>query len=184
MKVLPSLDNIVNGEVTIESLKKVQVEDILGREAVVPQEKLLKKNIKGKNVLVTGAGGSIGSELCRQILELSASKIVLIENSEFNIYSVHQELLKSKKRVEIIPKLATVTNLQQVNQIIKEHEINTIFHAAAYKHVPMVEMNISEGVYNNVIGTYNVTKAALDNNVENMLLISTDKAVRLSLIHI
>ena len=178
VKVLPSVDNIVNGEVTIESLKKVQVEDILGREAVVPQEKLLKKNIKGKNILVTGAGGSIGSELCRQIFELSPSKIVLIENSEFNIYSVHQELLKSKKRAEIIPKLATVTNLQQVNQIIKEHEINTIFHAAAYKHVPMVEMNISEGVYNNVIGTYNVAKAALDNNVENMLLISTDKAVR------
>ena len=178
VKVLPSVDNIINGEVTIESIKKVQVEDILGREAVVPQEKLLKKNIKGKNILVTGAGGSIGSELCRQILELSPSKIVLIENSEFNIYSVHQELLKSKKRAEIIPKLATVTNFQQVNQIIKEHEINTIFHAAAYKHVPMVEMNISEGVYNNVIGTYNVAKAALDNNVENMLLISTDKAVR------
>ena len=178
VKVLPSVDNIINGEVTIESIKKVQVEDILGRDAVVPQEKLLKKNIKAKNVLVTGAGGSIGSELCRQILELSPSKIVLIENSEFNIYSVHQELLKSKKRFEIIPKLATVTNLQQVNQIIKEHEINTIFHAAAYKHVPMVEMNISEGVYNNVIGTYNVAKAALDNNVENMLLISTDKAVR------
>jgi len=178
VKVLPSVDNIINGEVTIESIKKVQVEDILGRDAVVPQEKLLKKNIKAKNVLVTGAGGSIGSELCRQILELSPSKIVLIENSEFNIYSVHQELLKSKKKFEIIPKLATVTNLQQVNQIIKEHEINTIFHAAAYKHVPMVEMNISEGVYNNVIGTYNVAKAALDNNVENMLLISTDKAVR------
>ena len=178
VKVLPSVDNIINGEVTIESIKKVQVEDILGRDAVVPQEKLLKKNIKAKNVLVTGAGGSIGSELCRQILELSPSKIVLIENSEFNIYSVHQELLKSKKRSEIIPKLATVTNLQQVNQIIKEHEINTIFHTAAYKHVPMVEMNISEGVYNNVIGTYNVAKAALDNNVENMLLISTDKAVR------
>jgi len=178
VKVLPSVDNIVNGEVTIDSIKKVQVEDILGREAVVPQEKLLKKNIKGKNVLVTGAGGSIGSELCRQILELSPRKIVLIENSEFNIYSVHQELLKSRKRADIIPKLATVTNLQQVNQIVKEHEINTIFHAAAYKHVPMVEMNISEGVYNNVIGTYNVAKAALDNNVENMLLISTDKAVR------
>ena len=143
-----------------------------------PKENLLKKNIKGKNILITGAGGSIGSELCRQILNLSPKKIVLFENSEFNLYSIHQELLQSRKRSEIIPKLATVTNLYQINKVISENQINTIFHAAAYKHVPMVEMNISEGVYNNVIGTYNVAKAAIENKVENMLLISTDKAVR------
>jgi len=178
VKVLPSVDNIVNGEVTIDSIKHVQVEDILGRDSVPPQENLLKKNIKGKNILVTGAGGSIGSELCRQILELSPKKIVLFENSEFNLYSVHQELNRSKKRAEIIPKLATVTNFHQINKVISDYEVNTIFHAAAYKHVPMVEMNISEGVYNNVIGTYNVAKAAKENKVENMLLISTDKAVR------
>jgi len=178
VKVLPSLDNIVNGEVTIDSIKHVQVEDILGRDAVDPKENLLKKNIKGKNILITGAGGSIGSELCRQILNLSPKKIVLFENSEFNLYSIHQELLQSRKRSEIIPKLATVTNLYQINKVISENQINTIFHAAAYKHVPMVEMNISEGVYNNVIGTYNVGKAAIENKVENMLLISTDKAVR------
>ena len=98
VKVLPSVDSIVNGEVTIDSIKHVQVEDILGRTPVSPQQSLLKKNIKGKNVLVTGAGGSIGSELCRQILELSPKKIVLFENSEYNLYSVHQELLRSKKR--------------------------------------------------------------------------------------
>ncbi len=178
VKVLPSVDNIVNGEVTIDSIKHVQVEDILGRDAVDPKENLLKKNIKGKNILITGAGGSIGSELCRQILNLSPKKIVLFENSEFNLYSIHQELLQSRKRSEIIPKLATVTNLYQINKVISENQINTIFHAAAYKHVPMVEMNISEGVYNNVIGTYNVAKAAIENKVENMLLISTDKAVR------
>ena len=178
VKVLPSLDNIVNGEVTIDSIKHVQVEDILGRDAVDPKENLLKKNIKGKNILITGAGGSIGSELCRQILNLSPKKIVLFENSEFNLYSIHQELLQSRKISEIIPKLATVTNLYQINKVISENQINTIFHAAAYKHVPMVEMNISEGVYNNVIGTYNVAKAAIENKVENMLLISTDKAVR------
>lgn len=177
VKVLPSVDNIVNGEVTIDSIKHVDVEDILVRNPVKPQEKLLKQNIKEKNILVTGAGGSIGSELCRQILELGPKRLILFENSEFNLYSVHQELL-SKKRTEIIPKLATVTNLHQINKVISENEINTIFHAAAYKHVPMVEMNVSEGVYNNVIGTYNVAKAAKDNNVENMLLISTDKAVR------
>ena len=178
VKVLPSVDSIVNGEVTIDSIKHVQVEDILGRTPVSPQESLLKKNIKGKNVLVTGAGGSIGSELCRQILELSPKKIVLLENSEYNLYSVHQELLRSKKRAEIIPKLATVTNSQHLNQIISSYNIDTIYHAAAYKHVPMVEMNISEGVYNNVIGTYNVAKSAKENKVENMILISTDKAVR------
>jgi FlaA1/EpsC-like NDP-sugar epimerase len=178
VKILPSVDNIVNGKVSIESIKHVDVEDILGREAVKPQENLLKKNIKGKNILITGAGGSIGSELCRQILELSPKKILLYENSEFNLYSVHQELLKSRKQAEIIPKLATVTNFSQIKSVVSEYEINTIFHAAAYKHVPIVEMNISEGVYNNVVGTYNVAKAAKDNNVENMLLISTDKAVR------
>jgi len=156
----------------------VDVEDILGRDPVKPQEELLKQNIKEKNILVTGAGGSIGSELCRQILELSPKKLILFENSEFNLYSIHQELSKSKKKADIIPKLATVTNFHQINKVISENEINTIFHAAAYKHVPMVEMNVSEGVYNNVIGTYNVAKAAKDNNVENMLLISTDKAVR------
>ena len=178
VKVLPSVDNIVNGEVTIDSIKHVQVEDILGRDAVDPKENLLKKNIKGKNILITGAGGSIGSELCRQILNLGPKKIVLFENSEFNLYSIHQELSQSSKRSEIIPKLATVTNLHQINKVISENQINTIFHAAAYKHVPMVEMNISEGVYNNVIGTYNVAKSASENGVENMILISTDKAVR------
>lgn len=178
VKVLPSVDNIVNGEVTIDSIKHVQVEDILGRDAVVPKESLLKKNIKGKNILITGAGGSIGSELCRQILNLGPKKIVLFENSEFNLYSIHQELSQNRKRSEIIPKLATVTNFYQINKVISENQINTIFHAAAYKHVPMVEMNISEGVYNNVVGTYNVAKSAIENKVENMLLISTDKAVR------
>tara|TARA_B100001287_G_scaffold276585_1_gene288009 strand:+ start:474 stop:2324 length:1851 start_codon:yes stop_codon:yes gene_type:complete len=178
VKVLPSVDNIVNGEVTIDSIKHVQVEDILGRIPVAPQESLLKKNIKGKNILVTGAGGSIGSELSRQILELSPKTLVLFENSEFNLYSVHQELKRSKKRAEIIPKLATVTNFHQVNKVILEYKIDTIYHAAAYKHVPMVEMNISEGVYNNVIGTYNVAKAAKNNKVQSMILISTDKAVR------
>ena len=178
VKVLPSVDNIVNGEVTIDSIKHVEVEDILGRTAVLPQQNLLKKNITEKNILITGAGGSIGSELCRQIQDLNPNTIVLYENSEYNLYSVHQELLRFKENINIIPKLATVTNFQQINQVIKEYEINTIFHAAAYKHVPMVEMNISEGVYNNVIGTYNVAKSARENQVDNMLLISTDKAVR------
>ena len=131
VKVLPSVDNIVNGEVTIDSIKHVQVEDILGRDAVAPKENLLKKNIKDKNILITGAGGSIGSELCRQIFNLGPKKVVLFENSEFNLYSIHQELSQSRQRFEIIPKLATVTNFHQINKVISEYQINTIFHAAS-----------------------------------------------------
>ena len=178
VKILPSVDNIVNGEVTIDNIKHVDVEDILGRDPVKPQPSLLKRNISSKHILVTGAGGSIGSELCRQIIHLSPQKLILYENSEFNLYSIHQELISYNKQIEIIPILGTVTNYNQISHVISKYEINTIFHAAAYKHVPMVEMNISEGVYNNVIGTYYVAKASRDHNVENMTLISSDKAVR------
>ena len=178
VKVLPSVSSIVNGEVSIESIKKVKVEDILGRHAVEPKQSLLKKNISGKSVMITGAGGSIGSELCRQILELSPKKVILFDHSEFNLYSIHQELSKSRKRAQIIPVLADVTDAKKVSKIIQEEKIHTIYHAAAYKHVPMVEMNAVEGVYNNVVGTYNMAIAAQENDIENLVLISTDKAVR------
>ncbi|MBF90979.1 MAG: polysaccharide biosynthesis protein [Flavobacteriales bacterium] len=178
VKVLPSISSIVKGEVSIESIKKVKVEDILGRHAVEPKKSLLKKNISGKNVMITGAGGSIGSELCRQVLDLSPKKVILFEHSEFNLYSIHQELSKSRKRAQIIPVLADVTNAKKVSKIIQEEGVHTIYHAAAYKHVPMVEMNAVEGVYNNAVGTYNVAIAAQNNDVENLVLISTDKAVR------
>ena len=178
VKVLPSISSIVNGEVSIESIKKVKVEDILGRHPVEPKRSLLKKNIYGKNVMITGAGGSIGSELCRQILDLSPKKLILFDHSEFNLYSIHHELSKSRKRAQIIPVLADVTDARKVSKIIQGEGIHTIYHAAAYKHVPMVEMNAVEGVYNNAIGTFNVAIAAQENNVENLVLISTDKAVR------
>ena len=178
VKVLPSIDNIVDGIVSIDSIKHVDVADILGRSPVVPKQKLLERNIKGKNILVTGAGGSIGSELSRQIINLSPSVIVLLDNSEFNLYKIHQELSSMLKSVLIIPSLCTVTNYYQLKKIISEHNINTIFHAAAYKHVPMVEMNIISGVYNNVIGTYNVARVADELKVDSMVLVSTDKAVR------
>ena len=178
VKVLPSVDNIVNGEVTIDSIKHVDVEDILGREPVKPQKSLLQRNIKKKNILVTGAGGSIGSELCRQIIQLKPDTLILYENSEYNLYSVNQELIEMMNDIKVIPILATVCNYDQLESVIKKFQIQTIFHAAAYKHVPMVEMNISEGVFNNVIGTYNVAKASLKNQVKNMILISTDKAVK------
>jgi len=179
VKLLPSLSEIVSGRVSIENIRHVQVEDILGRTPVKPKTSLLKKNITGKNVLVTGSGGSIGSELCRQILKLKPNKIVLFEHSEFNLYSIDYELKSlGEKDCEIIPVLADVKSINKVENAIKENKIDTIYHAAAYKHVPMVEKNIVEGVFNNVMGTYNVAVCARDNNVENMVLISTDKAVR------
>ena len=178
VKVLPSMDNIVNGVVSIDNIKHVGVVDILGRDTVAPKQKLLKRNIKGKNILITGAGGSIGSELSRQIMNLSPQKIVLLDNSEFNLYTIHQELSSLLINVEIIPTLCTVTNYHQLKSLINIHQINTIYHAAAYKHVPMVELNVVSGAYNNIIGTYNVAKVADELKVESMVLVSTDKAVR------
>ena len=180
VKLLPSLSSIVEGKLSIDNIRHVEVQDILGRMPVEPKLKLLKQNIKGKNVLVTGAGGSIGSELCRQILKHKPNKIVLFDHSEFNLYSIDYELssLLMNEECQIIPILSDVTNKKKVNLVISENEINTIYHAAAYKHVPMVEMNVVDGVFNNVIGTYNVALSALELNVENMVLISTDKAVR------
>jgi len=179
VKLLPSLSSIVEGNVSIENIRHVEVEDILGRVPVSPKSILLKKNINGKNILITGAGGSIGSELCRQIIRLNPSKIVLFDHSEFNLYSIDFELnsLQSSD-CEVIPILSDVTNLAMVKFVISENKIDTIYHAAAYKHVPLVEKNTIEGVYNNAIGTYNVAISAHKYKVENMVLISTDKAVR------
>jgi len=178
VKVLPSIDNIVDGVVTIDSIKHVGVADILGRNPVAPKQKLLERNITGKNILITGAGGSIGSELSRQIINLSPDKIILLDNSEFNLYTIHQQLSSMLESVKIIPSLCTVTNYHQLKKIISEHNVNTIFHAAAYKHVPMLEMNIISGAYNNIIGTYNVARVADELKVDSVVLVSTDKAVR------
>ena len=144
----------------------------------MPKKELLKQNINSQNILVTGAGGSIGSELSRQIVSLEPDKIVLLDNSEYNLYSIKLELENINKNIEIIPALCTVTNFQQLKNVIVENKINTIYHAAAYKHVPLVELNPIAGIYNNVIGTYNVAKIASDLKLERMILISTDKAVR------
>ena len=179
VKLLPSLSSLVEGKVSIENIRHVEVQDILGRVPVSPKSSLLKKNIQGKNILITGAGGSIGSELCRQIIHLKPSKIVLFDHSEFNLYSIDFELNSLQiNDCEVIPILSDVTNLNMVKSVIAENKIDTIYHAAAYKHVPMVEKNIVEGVYNNAIGTYNVAMCAHECKVENMVLISTDKAVR------
>ncbi len=178
VKVLPSIDNVVNGVISIDNIRHVEVGDILGRSSVKPKKKLLTRNISRKNILVTGAGGSIGSELSRQIMKLRPVKVVLMDNSEFNLYNIHLELVGKGLNVEIVPSLCTVTNYHQLSKIIQQHKIHTIYHAAAYKHVPMVEMNIVSGTHNNVVGTYNVAKAADELGVESMVLVSTDKAVR------
>jgi FlaA1/EpsC-like NDP-sugar epimerase len=179
VKLLPSLSSLLEGKVSIENIRHVEVQDILGRVPVSPKSSLLKKNIQGKNILITGAGGSIGSELCRQIIHLKPSIIVLFDHSEFNLYSIDFELNSLQiNDCEVIPILSDVTNLNKVKSVVAENKIDTIYHAAAYKHVPMVEKNIVEGVYNNAIGTYNLAVCAHECEVENMVLISTDKAVR------
>jgi len=174
---LPSLENIIDGRVTIDDIKNVQVEDMLGRESAKPLEGL-NKNIKKKNILITGAGGSIGSELSRQILKLKPNILILYEQSEFNLYSIHQELEKIDNNIKIVPVLASIHNKFKLNKIFEEYPIHTIYHAAAYKHVPMVENNPCDGVWNNIIGTYILSTIALKHKVETFILVSTDKAVR------
>ena len=182
VRTIPSLDDITSRRVTISDVRDLVISDLLAREIVEPNQKLLTTCITNKKVMVTGAGGSIGSELCLQILALNPDLIVLFEHSEPSLYKVNAELVNLCKatncNVKIIPILGSITNKQHVENIIKNFEINTIYHAAAYKHVNLIENNIEEGVQNNIFGTYNVGQAALDLQVENFILISTDKAVR------
>jgi len=181
VRTIPSLGDITSRAVTRYDLRDVDISDLLARKEVAPNQKLLAACITNKKVLVTGAGGSIGSELCRQILALNPVFIVLFEHSELNLYRINTELvnqcISTDCKVKIIPLLGSITNKQRVENTIKNFEIDTIYHAAAYKHVTLIENNIEEGVLNNIFGTYNVAQAALDLQVENFILISTDKAV-------
>ena len=178
VSVLPSVEKIIDGKVSLDDIQHVDVVDVLGRKIVMPKDKLLRSNITEKNILITGAGGSIGSELSRQIFHLEAKKIVLLDNSEFNLYSIQQEFEQLQSKTKIVSALCTVTNYYQLKNLILEHEIHSIYHAAAYKHVPLVEVNPISGVYNNVIGTYNLSRISHELNIERMILVSTDKAVR------
>ncbi|MES1965250.1 polysaccharide biosynthesis protein [Psychrobacter sp. AH5] len=184
IKELPSLEEIVDGKVTVSSMRKVDILDVLDRQTVEPVESLLERNIKDKCVLVTGAGGSIGSELCRQIIKNRPKHLVLYELSEFALYSVHQELIAkvaSKdiyKGIEVIAVIGNVTNEANLLRVLKRYQIQTVYHAAAYKHVPIVEHNPFEGAINNSKGTYHCARAAIEAKVETFVLISTDKAVR------
>ncbi|MDE4455143.1 polysaccharide biosynthesis protein [Psychrobacter sp. DAB_AL62B] len=184
IKELPSLEEIADEKVTVSSMRKVDILDVLDRQTVEPDEALLRLNIKDKCILVTGAGGSIGSELCRQVIKNQPECIVLYELSEFALYSIHQELIAKQasnpayKNIKIIAVIGNVTNEDNLLRIFKLYNIQTVYHAAAYKHVPMVEHNPFEGVINNTKGTYHCARAAIKANVETFVLISTDKAVR------
>jgi FlaA1/EpsC-like NDP-sugar epimerase len=179
---LPGIEALAEGSVSVSDIKEVDIEDLLGRDPVPPVAELLGRCIKGKVVLVTGAGGSIGSELCRQILSLHPSTLLLLDHSEFNLFTIHQELqnraLLEKSITSIIPLLGNVTDKHAMDKICCSHKPSTLYHAAAYKHVPMVERNPVEGLRNNIFGTLSMAGAAAENGVENFVLISTDKAVR------
>ena len=173
---LPGVTQLVDGQVQVSDIREVDIIDLLGRDPVPPKGELLEKNIKNKVVMVTGAGGSIGSELCRQIVKHQPKLLVLFEMSEFALYSIDRELQASD--IQIIPVLGSVTNQQKLERIIQQYQVQTVYHAAAYKHVPLVEANPFEGIYNTSIGTQRSVDAAVNQNVETFVLISTDKAVR------
>ncbi|TDF81214.1 nucleoside-diphosphate sugar epimerase/dehydratase [Pseudomonas sp. H9] len=182
VRSVPGFMDLASGRVKVDDIQEVDIADLLGRDAVPAQADLLERCIVGQSVLVTGAGGSIGSELCRQILNLRPTTLLLFEHSEFNLYSILSELEQRVAReslpVRLLPILGSIRNQDKLLEVMKTWHVDTVYHAAAYKHVPMVEHNIAEGVLNNVIGTLNSAQAALQAGVANFVLISTDKAVR------
>ncbi|MEY1579315.1 polysaccharide biosynthesis protein [Providencia manganoxydans] len=179
---LPSMPELISGEKHYSDVKEIEIEDLLGREIIPPRVDLMSKNITAKNILISGAGGSIGSELCRQVLKQSPTKLILFELSEFNLYQIEKELAEIKKQLNlntiIYPILGSVQDKNLLDEIMVTFSIQTVYHAAAYKHVPLVEYNVIEGVKNNIIGTLNIVTAAIDADIETFVLISTDKAVR------
>jgi FlaA1/EpsC-like NDP-sugar epimerase len=187
IRTLPGMADLATGRVSISDFLELDLEDLLGRDPVPPNSALLARDLAGKVVLVTGAGGSIGSELCRQILAEHPSKMLLVEHNEFGLYSIHQELEQAvignsprRRRAgpELVPLLGSVRDYRRMTDIFRAYKPDTIYHAAAYKHVPMVEHNPCEGLANNVLGTLNVARAAMECGAASFVLISTDKAVR------
>ncbi len=179
---MPGLKDLVEGNVSVSSLKKVSVMELLGRDAVEPVAELMTQDIQHKVVMVTGAGGSIGSELCRQIVQQSPQILILFELSEFSLYSIEKELSEyinnHQLTVQLVPALGSVQNQERLTKLMAQFKVDTVYHAAAYKHVPLVEYNTIEGVQNNIFGTLHCAKASIDARVPTFVLISTDKAVR------
>ena len=179
VKTLPSISEIVDGRISISDIKDLNIDDLLNRKQVEPIQELLNKNINMKNVLVTGAGGSIGSELCHQILRLKANKLILVEFNEFALYKIYDELKNyNSNNIKILPLLVNVQNQSKMQTILETFKIETVYHASAYKHVPLVEENICDGVKNNVFSTLSIVNASIIKKVSNFVFISSDKAVR------
>ncbi len=182
VQTVPGMADMVNNEMSIDQLQDIRVEDLLGRDPVTPDARLMEKHITGLTVLVTGAGGSIGSELCRQILLQRPKILLLYELSEFALYSIERELIDICEQqgigAEVIPVIGTVQRRNRIETVLKSFNVDTVYHAAAYKHVPLVEYNMVEGVRNNVFGTWHTAEAAIAAGVKQFVLISTDKAVR------
>ena len=178
VKILPGLLEMVDGRADVADIREVDVADLLGRDAVPPDPALFASNIAGKVVMVTGAGGSIGSELCRQILSQKPRRLVLLDHSEFALYTIDHEVLQATPGADIVTCLGSVLDETLLRDLMRQHKVQTVYHAAAYKHVPIVEANVQQGLRNNVFGTLNVARAALEADAETCILISTDKAVR------
>ena len=180
VRMLPGLVDLAQGRVQVQDLREPDIEDLLGRDAVAPDDDLMRHNIRGKIVLVTGAGGSIGGELCRQIVRLDPAALLLIDASEFALYSIHQDLqrLSRGQPLRLVPLLASVRDEARMREVMSTWRPQTVFHAAAYKHVPMVEHNPAEGVKNNTLGTLVTATLASEHGVRDFVLVSTDKAVR------
>ncbi len=182
VQTLPALSDLASGRVTVRDFRELDVEDLLGRAPVPPNPELLACNLAAKVVLVSGAGGSIGSELCRQIVAERPRQLLLLEQNEFALYSIHQELLRLTNSDDaaprLVPLLGSVYNHRRISDILRTYRPDTVYHAAAYKHVPLVEHNPAEGVLNNVFGTLHLVRAAIEAEVSSFVLISTDKAVR------
>ncbi len=182
VRSVPGFMDLASGRVKVEDLQEVDIADLLGRDSVAPDENLLARCIHGRVVLVTGAGGSIGSELSRQIVQLAPAILILLDHSEYNLYAIHRELEQQVSeqalRLDLIPILGSVGNPHRLLDVMRTWNVDSVYHAAAYKHVPMVEHNIAEGVMNNVMGTLHCAQAAIQAGVSHFVLISTDKAVR------
>jgi len=182
IRTLPGLSDLASGRVTVADFQELDIEDLIGREPVAPQASLLGRNLADQVVMVTGAGGSIGSELCRQIVQEVPARLLLVDHSEYALYAIHHELQALRDQgthaCELVPLLSSVANPQRMADICRAHRPGSIYHAAAYKHVPMVEANAGEGVLNNVFGTLNMVRMALEHGARHFVLVSTDKAVR------
>ncbi len=178
VRILPGLAELAQGKILVSELKEVDTSDLLGRHEVEANQFLINKNIQDKVVLITGAGGSIGSEISRQVAKNKAKKIILLDANEYALYSIQKEIEGFQAQVEIYAVLASVNNKKRISEVCKTFQVNTIYHAAAYKHVPLVEENPFEAVFNNIQGTKTCAEAAIEAQVETFVLISTDKAVR------